>query len=91
MESQLNYNLDPQNPQLIFVLGGPGSGKGTQCDRLIRDYHYEHISVGDVLREKVERGGEESVRLKEMMVKGELVPDTVVVDCLEESIKYRKA
>lgn len=36
-------------------LGGPGCGKGTQCERLVRDYHFEHISVGDVVRDEIAR------------------------------------
>ena len=39
--------------KLIFVLGGPGSGKGTQCERLVRDYGYCHISVGDLMRQEI--------------------------------------
>lgn len=50
---QKKYQLDPSNPQILFIIGGPGSGKGTQCERLIRDYGFEHISVGDVIRENV--------------------------------------
>jgi len=36
-------------------IGGPGSGKGTQCERLVRDYHFDHISVGDVVRDEIHR------------------------------------
>jgi adenylate kinase family enzyme len=39
---------------LIF-LGGPGSGKGTQCERLVRDFKFKHISVGDVMRDEIKR------------------------------------
>lgn len=40
--------------RLSFILsGGPGSGKGTQCERLVRDYHFDHISVGDVVRDEI--------------------------------------
>lgn len=41
-------------PEIIFVLGGPGSGKGTQCDLIVKKYEFAnllHISTGDVLRE----------------------------------------
>lgn len=37
---------------VIFVLGGPGAGKGTQCAKLARDFHMYHLSVGDALREE---------------------------------------
>jgi adenylate kinase family enzyme len=39
----------------LYILGGPGSGKGTQCERLVRDYKFEHISVGDVMRTEIKR------------------------------------
>ena len=42
------------------MLGGPGSGKGTQCDKLVSDYRFKHISTGDLLREEKERGGPEA-------------------------------
>ena len=39
-------------PNVLFVLGGPGAGKGTQCGNIIANYEYEHISAGDCLREE---------------------------------------
>lgn len=38
-------------PRIIFMLGGPGSGKGTQCDIMVKEYAYVHLSTGDLLRE----------------------------------------
>lgn len=40
----------PHPPTVYFVVGGPGSGKGTQCDNLVRDYGFRHLSTGDLLR-----------------------------------------
>jgi len=74
----------------LFVLGGPGSGKGTQCERLVRDYHYEWISVGDVVREEANRGTPEGNKLKELMAQGILVSDHLVVGLLEKKIKSSK-
>ena len=39
-------------PQAIFVLGGPGSGKGTQCARIVEEFGYVHLSAGDLLRDE---------------------------------------
>ena len=39
-------------PQVVFVLGRPGSGKGTQCLRICRDFEFIHLSAGDLLREE---------------------------------------
>jgi adenylate kinase family enzyme len=40
--------------KLIFVLGGPGSGKGTQCQRLKQDFNFCHISVGELMRNEID-------------------------------------
>jgi UMP-CMP kinase len=39
-------------PHIFFLLGGPGSGKGTQSENLVRDYKFKHLSTGDLLREE---------------------------------------
>ena len=39
-----------EKPNVVFVLGGPGSGKGTQCANLVREYGFVHLSAGDLLR-----------------------------------------
>lgn len=43
---------------VVFVLGGPGSGKGTNCARIVQDYGYVHLSAGDLLRAERESGSE---------------------------------
>lgn len=53
-------------PIVLFVLGGPGSGKGTQCARIIKEYGFVHLSAGDLLREEVKKKrGRESRGKKE--------------------------
>ena len=37
-------------PSVVFVLGGPGAGKGTQCERIVSTFGYKHLSAGDLLR-----------------------------------------
>lgn len=44
---------DLSKSKIVFLLGGPGSGKGTQSDLLIKDYGYKHISTGDLFREEI--------------------------------------
>jgi len=56
------------------VLGGPGSGKGTQCARIVEQYKFTHLSSGDLLRNEVNSGSELAGKIKEVMDKGELVP-----------------
>lgn len=57
-----------------FVLGGPGSGKGTQCDKIVAKYHLTHLSSGDLLRAEVKSGSPRGAQLNKMMENGELVP-----------------
>jgi len=51
------------NPQIVFVLGGPASGKGTQCERLISEFGYHHISTGDLFRAEVAKGTPEGLEM----------------------------
>jgi hypothetical protein len=45
------------NPDIVFVLGGPGSGKGTQCAKLVKEFNFMHLSAGDLLRAERDREG----------------------------------
>ena len=49
----------PGEASVIFVLGGPGAGKGTQCANMVRDYGFVHLSAGDLLRAEHNREGSE--------------------------------
>lgn len=56
------------------LAGGPGSGKGTQCEKIVQKYGYTHLSTGDLLRAEVSSGSERGKMLSSIMEKGELVP-----------------
>merc|ERR1739842_74630 len=71
---------------VIWVLGGPGCGKGTQCDKIVAQYGYTHLSSGDLLREEVKSGSDRGKTLNAMMEKGDLVPLFVVLDLLAEAM-----
>jgi len=66
----------------LLLLGGPGSGKGTQGVRLAQRRGLEHIAAGDALRAEVARGSEVGRRAASYVDRGELVPDDVVVELL---------
>jgi adenylate kinase len=59
---------------VVFVLGGPGSGKGTHCSRIVSDFNFTHLSTGDLLRSEVEKGSSIGRELEEIMQQGKLVP-----------------
>lgn len=72
---------------VIFVLGGPGSGKGTQCANLVRDYGFKHLSAGDLLREEQDRPGSEfGDMIKTYIKEGQIVPMEVTIQLLENAI-----
>ena len=47
--------------EVLFVLGGPGSGKGTQCEFLVKEYGFKHLSTADLLREAVKNGNKQGL------------------------------
>ena len=56
------------------MLGGPGSGKGTQCAKLVEDYGFTHLSAGDLLRDEVKSRSEVGQMCMNLMTEGKLVP-----------------
>lgn len=67
-------------PEVVFVLGAPGSGKGTQCLRAVQQLGFVHLSAGDLLREERQRPGSEYALMIEQKIRdGEIVP--VEVTC----------
>lgn len=80
-------NFSPSNVAVIFVLGGPGAGKGTQCANLVRDYHFTHLSAGDLLRAEQDRPGSEfGALIKDCIKNGSIVPMEVTVQLLENAM-----
>lgn len=71
----------------IFVLGGPGAGKTTLCERLQKEFHYFHLSVGNLLRQELERGDSpEAATIKHHLSKGTLVPSWIACKLLKRDI-----
>jgi len=76
-------------PNVIFVLGGPGSGKGTQCARLVNEYGCVHLSAGDLLRKEVTSGSERGQQIGKMIAEGQIVPGEWTIALLEKEIRSR--
>ena len=66
----------------IVIFGAPGSGKGTQSDKLIEKYGLNHISTGDVLRNEIKNGTELGKTAKGFIDNGQLIPDDLMVSIL---------
>ena len=65
----------------VVIFGAPGSGKGTQSERIIEEYGLFHISTGDVLREQIARGTELGKTADSYISKGQLIPDELMRMC----------
>ena len=74
----------------IVIFGAPGSGKGTQSDKLIEHYNLFHISTGDVLRDNIRRGTELGQIAKGFIDQGQLVPDELIIDILAQVLDDNK-
>ncbi|MCH4148490.1 MAG: adenylate kinase [Prevotella sp.] len=66
----------------IVIFGAPGSGKGTQSDKMIAQYNFNHISTGDVLRNEIKNGTELGKTAKGYIDQGQLIPDNLMVNIL---------
>jgi adenylate kinase len=75
----------------LILLGPPGAGKGTQAQRLVEKYGIVQLSTGDMLRAAVAAGTPVGLKAKEIMARGELVPDEVVVAIVADRIEQRDA
>ncbi|KAL6274918.1 hypothetical protein ACE6H2_025610 [Prunus campanulata] len=74
----LKLNCSLKEPLKVMISGAPASGKGTQCELIVRKFGLVHISTGDLLRAEVSSGTEIGNKAKEFMNAGRLVPDEVV-------------
>jgi adenylate kinase len=75
----------------LILLGPPGSGKGTQGERLQQDLELPYYATGDILRAAVREGTEVGQAAKEYMDRGDFVPDEVIVEVIAERIDQKEA
>ena len=80
-------NLNKIKVVKVIFLGAPGAGKGTYAQRLKDNYNIPHISVGDLLREALEKETATGLQAKEYMEQGLLVPDEIVIELLKERLE----
>ncbi|KAK9890173.1 hypothetical protein WA026_008977 [Henosepilachna vigintioctopunctata] len=74
-------------PKVIFVLGPPGAGKGTQCQKIVQKYGYVHLSAGDLLREERAKPGSQYGELIESYIRdGKIVPVEITCSLLEKAM-----
>ncbi len=71
----------------LVMLGAPGAGKGTQAKRIVRTFGVPQISTGEILRDAVKRGTPLGKKVEVFMNGGQLVPDRLIVDLVEEKLR----
>ena len=75
-----------EKPRIVFVIGGPGCGKGTQCKRIVQNFKYQSFSTGDLLRQYVKDKKEGYEEIENQMKEGKLISSTTLMKVLKEYI-----
>lgn len=75
----------------IILFGAPGSGKGTQSQKIVEQYHLKHLSTGDLLRSEIAVGTPLGKEAKQFIDNGLLVPDVVVIGMIGRAIEANKS
>ena len=85
------HHFDPREPlpkpNVVFVLGGPGSGKGTMCSLAEAQLGWTHLSTGNLLRAEREAGGPTAATIEKYITAGELVPNEITVTLLKQAME----
>ncbi|TPX41366.1 hypothetical protein SeMB42_g05601 [Synchytrium endobioticum] len=83
-----SFASQPDGTVVVFVLGGPGAGKGTQCTRLVRNFGFVHLSAGDLLREERLRPGSQYGDLINNYIRdGKIVPSHITIGLLYNAME----
>ena len=72
--------------KVIFVIGPPGVGKNTQCDKLVEKYNFIHFSTGDLLRAEISKGTEDAKLIKSIMSQGKYVPVKITCNLIKKAM-----
>ncbi|QDT04978.1 Adenylate kinase [Rubripirellula lacrimiformis] len=85
------HHFDPRQPcpapNVVFVLGGPGAGKGTMCELAESQLGWTHLSTGELLRAQRESGGPTADTIERIIAAGDLVPSDIVVKLLRDAME----
>ena len=74
----------------LVLFGPPGAGKGTQAEKLIEKYGFNHISTGEVIREQIRKGTELGRSVQSYIEKGQLAADGLVIDIIADYVAKHK-
>ena len=74
-------------PNVVFVIGGPGSGKGTMCELAESQLGWKHLSMGEMLRNEIEIGGRHAKTISDLLAGGNLVPNEITMKVLTNAME----
>lgn len=80
----------PVTAKVFFILGGPGSGKGTNCERLVEEFGLTHISAGDLLRAAAKEDSAQGEQIRGIIAAGNIVPSEITVGLMNKTIRETK-
>jgi len=87
------FHVDPRvpcpEPHVVFIIGGPGSGKGTMCELAEIQLGWTHLSAGDLLRAELEAGGPQANTIEKIINAGELVPNEITVTLIKKAMEQQ--
>ncbi|GAB5355537.1 hypothetical protein AAMO2058_000214000 [Amorphochlora amoebiformis] len=82
-----NVGMPKPDVRVLFIIGGPGAGKGTQCAKMVKDYGFKHLSTGDLLRTERKRSDSKyGAMINSLIKEGKLVPSDVTVSLLKTAM-----
>lgn len=80
------FSSESKRRKVVFILGGPGSGKGTQAANLVRDFGFVHLSAGDLLRLEQSKDTDEGRLIAECIKEGKIVPGDITICLIKNAI-----
>ena len=78
--------LKEQKMVRVVIMGGPGSGKSTYSEYIIRHFGIKHIYPGGLLRKEIDKGGAEGEKIKNLLDKGKFAPNDIVLDLIKDAL-----
>ena len=79
--------FESKDLKVVFVLGGPGSGKGTQCRKIVETFGFVYLHANDLLRAEMNSDSERGAIILDMIKEGSVVPAVVIVKLLEKAMQ----
>ncbi|XP_023518091.1 UMP-CMP kinase-like isoform X2 [Cucurbita pepo subsp. pepo] len=76
-----------KTPFITFVLGGPGSGKGTQCMKIVENFGFTHLSAGDILRRAIASNSADGTMILDTIKEGKIVPSELTVKLIQKEME----